>query len=135
MRSTSKNLRTPFSQLEQAVMNAVWRRRSATADQVRADLEPQRVLKDSTIRTVLKRLEEKGHLKHNVEGRTYVYSSAEPPQNLAIRAVRQIIERFCSGSVEQLVVGMVDQKVLNPDELRRLAQKIATAEGKKRERT
>jgi predicted transcriptional regulator len=92
-------------------------------------------LKDSTIRTVLKRLEEKGHLKHNVEGRTYVYSSAEPPQNLAIRAVRQIIERFCSGSVEQLVVGMVDQKVLNPDELRRLAQKIATAEGKKRERT
>jgi BlaI family penicillinase repressor len=72
--SGAKTLRNPFTDLEQALMASVWRRGSATAEQVREDLTPKHKLKESTIRTLLGRLEKKGHLKHSVDGRTYVYS-------------------------------------------------------------
>src|SRR5277367_6201098 len=117
-------LRNPFTDLEQAIMSSIWRRGSATAEQVRADLAPQRTLKESTIRTLLGRLEKKGHLKHTVDGRTFVHSSVEGPRSFAIKAVRQLIERFCAGSAEQLLVGMVDDEVLDARQLRRLADEI-----------
>jgi BlaI family penicillinase repressor len=114
----------PLSLLEQLVMEIVWQRGSATADIVRAALDPDRPLKDSTVRTVLKRLEDKGYLRHKVEGRTYVYSGSEPRQNVAVRAVKQILDRFCSGSVESLLVGMVDQEVVDADELERMVTRL-----------
>ena len=74
---------------------------------------------------VLTRLEEKGYLTHSVDGRTNVYCGVDAPQSVAAGAVRQIIERLCGGSVEQLLIGMVDDEVLSERELQRLAQKIA----------
>ena len=85
-------------------------------------------LKDSTIRTILRRLEEKGYVEHDVEGRTYVYRPRVEPQNVAAQQVRGIIDRFCRGSVENLLVGMVDDNLITPDKLRDLADKIAEAE-------
>jgi BlaI family transcriptional regulator, penicillinase repressor len=117
-------LRSPFTDLEQEVMSSVWKRRAATAEQIRQDLAPTRKLQESTVRTLLGRLENKGYLKHKVDGRTYVYSSVDEPRSLAIRAVRQIIERFCAGSAEQLIAGMVDNEVLDAAQLRRLADDI-----------
>ncbi len=121
MRS-EQNTRT-LSELERAVMQAVWDRGEAAADDVRSALP--RDLKDSTVRTVLRRLEQKGFVRHRVEGRTYLYRATGAPHEVAARAVRQIVERFCGGSVEQLLVGMVDHEVLGARELRRLAEKIA----------
>lgn len=106
-------------------MEVVWTRGEATADDVRLALGPKRALKESTIRTILSRLERKRHLRHTVSGRTFVYSATEKPQSLAIRAVRQIVERFCGGSVEQLVAGMVSSELIHPADLKRLADKIA----------
>ena len=105
-------------------MESIWKRGAATAEQVRVDLSPKRVLKESTVRTLLKRLEVKGHLRHRVEGRTFVYSSVENSRSFAVRAVQQIIERFCGGSAEQLVVGMVENDVLDERQLRRMADEI-----------
>jgi BlaI family transcriptional regulator, penicillinase repressor len=117
--------RKPLSELEHLAVDALWSCRApATADQVREALAPRRALKDSTIRTVLRRLEDKGYVRHSVEGRTYLYTAVEAG-NVAARAIRQIIDRFCSGSVEQLVLGMVDQKILDSRELQRLARMIA----------
>src|SRR5580704_10843370 len=124
MKQAKTALRNPFTDLEQAIMASIWRRGSATAEKVREDLAPKHKLKESTIRTLLGRLEKKGHLKHAVDGRTYVYSGVERPQAFAIRAVRQLIERFCAGSAEQLLVGMVDHEVLDSGQLRRLADEI-----------
>lgn len=99
--------------------------KSATAEDVRGQLTERHPMKESTVRTVLKRLEEKGYIHHRVDGRTNVYSGVEAPQNVAARAVRQIIDRFCEGSVEQLLVGMVADDVVDERELQRLAQRIA----------
>jgi predicted transcriptional regulator len=117
--------RKPLSELEHLVMDVVWARGSATAEDVREALAERHPMKESTVRTILKRVEEKGYLKHRVDGRTNVYSGVEAPQNVAAKAVRQIIERFCGGSVEQLLVGMVNDDVVDERELQRLAQRIA----------
>jgi len=88
-------------------------------------------MKESTCRTVLRRLEEKGYVSHRVEGRTNIYTVFEPPTNMAARAVRQIIDRFCNGSVERLLAGMVDSEVIDSRELKDLAAKIARAKARK----
>ena len=120
-KKSSKNL----GQLEQLVMDYVWSNGAATAEACREALAEEWAMKDSTVRTVLRRLEEKGFLTHKVEGRTFVYKPADARQNVAARAVKQIIDRFCGGSVEQLLVGMVDNQVLDRKQLEQLATKIA----------
>jgi BlaI family penicillinase repressor len=112
-------------------MDVIWNRPSATAEDVREALAARHPMKDSTARTVLKRLEEKGYLAHRVEGRTNVYRGLTAPQNVAVRAVRQIIDRFCGGSIEQLLVGMVNDEVLDERELQRLAKKLVRLKGGK----
>ena len=114
-----------LSELEHQIMEILWAHGPATSDQVRVALAAKRPLKDSTVRTILRRLQEKGYVKHKVDGRTFIYTGVEPARNLAVRAVRQIIDRFCDGSVEQLLVGMVEDEMVNRRELQQLAQKIA----------
>ncbi len=109
-------------------MQVVWDAQTATAEQVRTELEKTQSIKDSTVRTILRRLEEKGYLQHTTEGRTYVYSPTVASRNVAVDAVRGIINRFCNGSVEDLLVGMVDDEIVSPEKLRQLAQRIAKAE-------
>ncbi len=110
--------------LERSILAVIWRTGTMTAEQVREALG--RPLKDSTIRTVLRRLEEKGYLAHTVEDRTFIYRPSESRQRVAGRAVKRIVDWFCEGSVEALLVGMVDSKVLDRAELKRLAERIAT---------
>jgi BlaI family transcriptional regulator, penicillinase repressor len=115
-----------LSELEHELMDRVWQAGGpVTAEEVREALAPKRSLKDSTIRTVMRRLERKGYLAHTVEGRTYVYRGLDVPQHLAASAVRQIIDRFCGGSLEQLLVGMVENRVTSERELQELARRIA----------
>ena len=115
-----------LGELERDVLLIVWRHGFVTADEVREDLD--RPLKDSTVRTVLRRLEEKGYLEHSVDDRTFVYRPAESRQRVAGRAVKRIVDWFCEGSVETLLVGMVDSNVLDRAELQRLADRIAAAQ-------
>ena len=120
---TQRNKR-PLTDLQQAIVDFVWRSGGATAEQVREGLAPRHQLKDSTVRTLLRRLEERDYLSHRVEGKVFVYEAAAAPRSLAARSVQQIIERFWSGSAEQFLAGMVDEKVLTPAQIRKLAEKI-----------
>jgi BlaI family transcriptional regulator, penicillinase repressor len=115
-----------LGELERSVLSVIWRKAEISAEQVREELG--RPLKDSTIRTVLRRLEEKGYLAHSVVDRTFVYRPAETRQLVAGRAVKRIVDWFCEGSVEALLVGMVDSQVLDQAELQRLAERIAVAQ-------
>jgi len=110
-------------------MEAIWERGPSSAEQCREELLPDRDLKDSTIRTVLRRLEEKGYVTHSTDGRTFIYRSAVEPRKAAAQAVRGIVKRFCNGSLEELLVGLVDQRVVDEKELRAIAQRIAKAKG------
>lgn len=112
-------------------MDYVWSHPDCTAEMCREGLAGERELKDSTIRTILRILEAKGYASHLVEGRTYVYRAAETPRNVAVQAAQQLIERFCGGSVEEFLVGMVDNQMVDSKQLQRLADKIAARKEKK----
>ena len=113
-----------LTELQQAIVEFIEGHGQATAEQVRQGLAPAHVLKDSTVRTLLRRLEDRGLLTHTTEGKLFVYRTAVQPRSIAARSVRQLIERFWSGSAEQFLAGMVDEKVLTPAQVRRLADKI-----------
>ena len=116
--------------LEREVMQLIWANGSLTAEFVRERLA--RRLKESTVRTVLRRLEEKGYVNHAVEGRTYIYQATHPRGKVAAKAVQRIVDLFCNGSVEEVLVGMVDSAMLDPRQLRTLADMVAKAKGGKR---
>src|SRR5580704_3322651 len=113
-------VRPPLTDLENEVMRAVWDGGTCTVEAVHQIVSNKRKLKETTIRTLLRRLEKKGYLQHESDGRAYIYRAAEPARSLAARAVRQIIDRFCQGSLEELVSGMVEAKVLNKDDIQEL---------------
>jgi len=103
-------------------MRVVWTQGPCSVEAVYDVVSENRDLKETTVRTLLRRLEQKGYLGHKSEGRAYLYTATEAPRSLAARAVRQIIDRFCQGSVEELVSGMVESKALSKDELKRLGE-------------
>jgi predicted transcriptional regulator len=103
-------------------MNVVWDAGSCSVEGVHLVISRKRDLKETTIRTLLRRLEQKGCLTHQIEGRAYIYTPTESARGLAARAVRQIIDRFCRGSLDQLVRGLVDSRMLSEDEMGRLQE-------------
>jgi len=113
-----------LTDLQQAIVDFLWKEGPSTAEQVREGLAPKHELKDSTIRTLLRRLEDRDYVSHTVDGKVFVYRASMPPRSVAARTVRQIIERFWSGSAEQFLAGMVDEKVLTSAQIRKLAGKV-----------
>src|SRR5438105_15553730 len=118
--------------LAREVMQLVWADGPVTAEADREQLS--RPLKESTVRTVLRRLEDKGYTTHTVDGRTYIYQAAEPRGRVAAKAVQRIVDWFCNGSIEEVLVGMVDTAMLDQKQLRMLADKVAKARGKAEEK-
>src|SRR6516225_10872968 len=111
-----------LGELQREVVRIVWAHAPVTAETVRGKLS--RPLKESTVRTVLRRLEEKGYITHTVNGRTYVYDATEPRGRVAAKAVQRIVDWVCNGSVEEVLVGMVDSKMIDRRQLRRLLDSI-----------
>ncbi len=126
------HIRKPPAPLEQFLLDYVWAHPDCTAEMCREDLAGERALKDSTVRTILRKLEEKGYLSHRVDGRTFVYQAVDTRRHVGgTGAAQQLIDRFCDGSVEELLIGLVDHQVLQPKQLQRLAEKIAARKEKK----
>ena len=117
-------LKNPLSPLEHAVMEVLWKRGSATAVQVLADL--RRPLTNATVRTLLRRLEAKGYVRHRVDGRVFVFSPTVAETQAATGAVRRIVQRFFGGSTSRLLAGLVDEGLIDADEVRRLSRKLST---------
>lgn len=118
--------------LEQQVMEFLWKHGPATGEDVRAAVSKEHPLTDSTVRTVLRRLEAKQFVRHKVEGRQFLYSSALERRNVAVEQVRNVLKKFCRGSLEELLTGLVDHRVVDSSELRRLAERIEAQQKKGR---
>ena len=114
----------PLTELQQAILSFIWSKGPSTSEDVREGLRARHPLKDSSVRTLLRRLEQRGFIRHSVEGKTFLYTASVRPNSIAARAVQRIIKRFCSGSTEQFLLGMVDENVLSEEEIRTLAEKI-----------
>lgn len=106
-------------------MRVVWRRGRATAAEIVAALP--RPLKNATVRTLLRRLESKGYLRHSAEGRAFVYAARIAESRAATGAVRRVVQRFFGGSASRLLVGLVDEGLIDAKELKALSRRLARA--------
>lgn len=108
-------------------MDILYRRGRATAAEVMADLpgEPS----DSTVRTQLRVLETKGHVRHEEEGLRYVYAPALPRHAARRSALRHLVDTFFEGSAEQAVSALLGGETsrLSDEELDRIAALIRKA--------
>ncbi|MFT7642871.1 MAG: BlaI family penicillinase repressor [Pirellulaceae bacterium] len=109
-----------LSSAQQEIMEVVYAGGEMSAADVRRALG--RDVARNTVRTLLERMEEKGWLKHRTEGRTFLYSAAQPRKKTVARKVREFLENVCGGSPEALVAGLLDGRKLKDDELGRIRE-------------
>lgn len=121
-RISAAPVRPPLTDLENAVMRAVWDKGPSSVETVHQVISRTRSLKEGTTRTLLRRLEQKGYLKHEEQDRAYIYTAVEPARSMAARAVRQIVDRLCQGSFEELVSGLVESKAMSNAEMEKLEE-------------
>jgi BlaI family transcriptional regulator, penicillinase repressor len=120
----------PLSRRERQIMEIIYRLGQATAVQVHAALaDPP---SNTAVRTLLRILEEKGHLKHKQEGLAYVYVPSRPREQAARSAFRGVLDTFFEGSLEKAVAAHLGDAAddLSVDELERLADLIHQARKK-----
>jgi predicted transcriptional regulator len=107
---------------EAEIMDVLWRLGEATAEQVREALADRP--HDSTIRTLLRVLETKGFASHEARGKAYVYRPAIERRKAQRHALGSVLARFFGGSAEDLVLRLIEDERITPeqlDELRRSA--------------
>lgn len=112
-----------LSRRERQLLDVVYRLGHATAAEIRAELDD--APSDSTVRTLLRLLEEKGHLTHEVDGPRYVYAATTPREVAGRGALRHLLGTFFGGSARRLVSALVDDEQLDEralDELARLVE-------------
>lgn len=110
-------------------MEVLWRLGAATAEQVRAGLPEQDRPHDSSVRTLLRVLESKGQVTHEVRGKAYVYRAAVPRDTAQRTAVRDVLARFFGGSAEDLVLRLIEDERLTIEQLDAIRR---AAEGRSR---
>jgi BlaI family penicillinase repressor len=112
----------PLGDLEHELLTLLWTHGAMTAVAVRRALH--RDLKDPTIRTVLRRLEEKGYVSHRVESGTFIYSARETRGRAAAKAVKRVVDKFCDGSLERMLLDLLEASVVEPEQLDALLGKV-----------
>lgn len=110
---------------EAEIMEVIWRLGQATADQVREGLRDRP--HDSTIRTVLRVLESKGYLTHEAGGKAFLYRAAIGREKAQGNALRSVLARFFGGSAEDLVIRLIEDERITPEQLDELRKPAADA--------
>ena len=100
---------------ESQIMDVLWSGQPLIADQVRAALPND--LHDSTVRTLLRILEGKGYVVHEASGKAYLYRAAVPREKVQRSAVRGMLVRLFGGSAESLVLRLLEDEQITPDQL------------------
>ena len=123
----SKTLHTVLSRRERQIMDILFRRGRATAGEVMEELPGSTSY--STVRTQLRVLETKGHVRHEEEGLRYVYLPVVKRQIARKSAVRHLVETFFDGSAEKAVAALLGGEAarLSDEELERIADLIDKA--------
>ena len=120
-------LHTTLTRRERHIMDILFRLGRATADEVMRELSGKR--SSSPVRTQLRVLEQKGHVRHEERGRQFVYSPAVPRRTARKSALRHVVDTFFDGSVEKVVGALLggEGARVSEEELKRIVELVENA--------
>ena len=121
-----------LGRIELQIMNIVWNKGKATVHDVKDVLGKGRKPAYSTILTMMRKLEAKGYLEHDVSDRTYVYRSTISQQAVRYGVLGDIVDRLFEGSPSLLLNSLVEQNRISKTELRQI-QKLINERAKNNE--
>jgi len=120
MRPKSRTL----TEQELEIMKVVWELQTATVRDVYEPLLRRRKIAYTTVMTMMNILEEKGYLKKRAEDKAHVYRPAQPKAKVIRAMVQEFVKRVFNGSAEPLLVHLVKDRHLSPEELEKIARAI-----------
>ena len=101
-----KRTTSHLSRRERQIMDIIYKRGLATAAEIHAEMADAPSY--STVRTILKVLKEKGHVRHKQDGPRYVYHPTTSPERAKRSALQQLLTTFFDGSIERAMETMID---------------------------
>jgi BlaI family penicillinase repressor len=113
-----------LGRLELQIMQILWRCGRATVREVTEELSQTRPLAQNTIQTMLRKLEAKGAVTHDVEDRAFVYRPLCQQSEVTASATRDLLTRLFDGSVYGLVAHLLKHERVSGDDLSRLRELI-----------
>lgn len=120
--------RHSLGDLQAAIMRVLWQEGEATAADVHRVLLPERGLAPTTIATMLRKMEEKGVVRHRTAGRQFVYRPAVTEDAVRRSMVSELVERLFAGDPAALASHLVSEHEVDPAELESLRQRVAVRE-------
>jgi BlaI family penicillinase repressor len=118
-----------LTKLELLLMKIIWEKGRATVHEVQQALPPENPLAYTTILTMLRILENKGFLKHDVQGRTYVYGPAVKQDEVSQGMLKDLLDRLFDGSKAALLNTLLEAEKVSQEELQELKRLIDEKEG------
>jgi predicted transcriptional regulator len=111
-----------LTEAELRIMNVLWEKGSATVHEVLQALPAQPALAYNSVLTIIRILENKGYAKHTKDRRAHVYMPSVDRKDASRFEVRHLVSRFFGNSDELLVLNILEEKSIDPEELERLRQ-------------
>jgi len=119
---------TSLTDLQLAIMRILWDRAEATVVEVQTRLRPERDLAQTTIATLLSRLEKRGVVEHRLDGRQFVYRPLVTEQEVRRSMVSELTTLLFDGRPEALMSHLLRSRDMAPGDLDRVRRMIADAE-------
>ncbi len=116
-----------LTEAELRLMKMLWRRGESAVTDLVAGLPEDEPLAYNSVLTTIRILEQKGYVTHRQEGRAFLYSPCIAEQEASRSEVRHVLHRFFGNSRERLLLSLLGDEELSPDELQRLREAIAQA--------
>lgn len=124
-----------LTDLQLAIMQEVWKRRSASVNDVHDELIDETELAKKTIGTMMARLEKQGFLTHTVEGREFVYTAEVSQMEVGRAKVQNVLSRLFEGNVSALVSYALETDDVRPGDLERVRSLISEWEKREKKTT
>ena len=115
---------------ELRVMKVLWVKGSGTVQQVLDSITEKPALAYNSVLTTIRILERKGYLKHSKDGRAHVYAPVVQQQDATRTEIRHLVSRFFRNSHEDLVLNILEDQGIQPDELDRLREMLDRRDAK-----
>lgn len=124
----AKKTLPPLSPAETEILRLVWQSEPATVQVICATLPKDRAIAYATVQTLLRRLEKKGYVKHEVQCKAHLFSAAVKREQVIKRTVGDFIERLFGGDPMPLMLHLADQSDLDAhdiDAIKKLIERLA----------